>query len=164
MTAIPRQENVHLIQRRDCCVERIRCGGRRKYFFGENFAAKVARLIMHKKNRHPGQCLGATANHLLVSQSRFPENFLGRDAFVSLSLVLPPLPGELLMRGENGIPARIRHQITHHRRFDVNGFHFNQPRRRLSARGFFQPLLRPWVDEQKIYPFYEILNGEVYFM
>jgi hypothetical protein len=33
------------------------------------------------------------------------------------------LPRELLMRGENGIPARIRHQITHNRRLNVNGFH-----------------------------------------
>ena len=40
-----------------------------------------------------------------------------------LPLVLPPLPRELLMRGENGIPARIRHQITHNRCLNVNSFH-----------------------------------------
>ena len=42
---------------------------------------------------------------------------------ITLPLVLPPLPRDLLMRGQNGIPARIRHQITHHRRLNVNGFH-----------------------------------------
>ena len=42
---------------------------------------------------------------------------------VTLPLVLPPLAGELLVRGEDGIPARIRHQVTHNGRLDVNGFH-----------------------------------------
>jgi hypothetical protein len=46
---------------------------------------------------------------------------------VSLSLVLPPLPGKLLMRRQNRIPARVRHQITHNRRLNVNCFHFLTP-------------------------------------
>jgi hypothetical protein len=40
-----------------------------------------------------------------------------------LSHALVTLPLVLLVRGENGIPAGIRHQMTHHRRLNVNGFH-----------------------------------------
>ncbi len=82
----------------------IRGGGGRQHPFSQNFAGQTVRPIIHEQNRHPGQRLGAAAGHLRVSQGRFPQNFLGGHAFVSKSFVLPPLPRDLLMRGETAIP------------------------------------------------------------
>lgn len=53
----------------------------------------------------------------------FPENFIRNQAMISRTLVLPPLPGQLLVRRQNRVAAGICHQEADNAGFDVNGFH-----------------------------------------
>jgi len=51
-------------------------------------------------------------------------NFLRDHAGEQPAPFRPPFVGELLTPRRHRLAAGPRHQITHHARFDVNGFHF----------------------------------------